>query len=140
MPDGQVIVREAGQEVVVDAPSLSGEIGVDLDSGPSGDAEINVPTGTTTVHDEEMDPVDDGSEDARPDGGAPAAPRERVQIRGTGLSQHWALWTGIGGLLCILWAAAATGGPSFSGIAAGLGLAFIGAKNYFTSSATGGDQ
>lgn len=136
MSDGAVRVRSGGEEAIVETPSLDGEIGVDLDAGSTGTANVHVPIGTHTFHDEEFD--SDGDESARADGGA-VAPPQRVTVRGSGLNEGHAMIAMIAGLLCIL-GGATSSGSAVPGVLGGFGLALIGAKSYFTYRATGGDR
>jgi hypothetical protein len=137
MRDGTVLVREHGEEVVVETPSLNGTIGVDLDGGASGEATVHAPVGTKTVHDDGFDPDEADAEPATDGGYARRA--ERVTLRGTGLSEDLGFGFAILGVLCVLAAFEPDLAPLGAGVA-GLVLAYLGARSYFTLAATGGDD
>lgn len=138
MRDGQVVVRESGEEVVVDTPSLNGTIGVDLDDGASGEATVHAPAGTKTVHDDGLDPDQDTDDEPATDGGY-ARPAERVTLRGTGLSEENGFVAGFIGVACLLSAFEPDLAPIGAGLA-GLSLAYLGARAKFSLAATGGDD
>ncbi|SHG78063.1 hypothetical protein [Halobaculum gomorrense] len=138
MTDGQVRVREGGEEAVVDAPSLNGAIEVDLDAGPTGGSTVFVPAETATLHREEMDADDEPSE-ARTDGGASAV-TDRVTVRGTGLSEDHAFAALVAGVVCLLAGVSGSGAAAAGAIVGGLGLMYLGGRAYFTLRATGGDD
>jgi len=139
MTEGSVRVSEGGQEAVVDAPSLNGEIVVDLDAGPSGGGMVHVPPDTATLHREDEHADSDELEEARTDGGH-ARPADRVTVRGTGLNEDHALIAMILGVFSLLIGVSGSGTEVAGGIIGGLGLMYLGGRSYFTLRATGGDD
>jgi hypothetical protein len=141
MTDGGVVVREHGEAVHVETPSLNGEISVDLDGGGSGQATIHAPTSVAMVYDDELDgdqPEEDSTE--LTDGGQPTPTvTDRVTLRGSGISQEASLPALIFGVVAILAGAAGEMAGAMA-ILAGLALSYVGARAYFGLRATGGDH
>ncbi|WP_435102975.1 hypothetical protein, partial [Halarchaeum sp. P4] len=78
---GEVAVRQNGQETAIDAPSLDGQVRVDLDMEFP---HVRVPSEVgVSYRDEEED-----DEEAMPDGGV--VDRREVEMRGFGLSEEHA--------------------------------------------------
>ncbi|WP_435143733.1 hypothetical protein [Halobaculum sp. P14] len=138
MPEGQVAVRERGEEAIIETPSLDREIRVDLDGGGSGEANVHVPTGTATVHDDSLGTDEEEADTATTDGGY-ARPTERVTLRGTGLDEEQGWLAGLGGIACVVLATLPSAAPWAAGVA-GLSLAYLGARAKFGLAATGGDD
>ncbi|QZX98723.1 hypothetical protein [Halobaculum rubrum] len=138
MTDGEVRVSERGEEAVVEAPSLNGEIFVDLDSGVSGQATVHAPTGTKTVHDDGFNPDSEAEDEPATDGGY-ARPTERLTLRGTGITEEGGAMLAVFGVLCLLSAFEPDLAPLGAAVA-GIGLAYIGARAKFSLAATGGDD
>ena len=86
MTDGEVAVRQNGHEHAVDAPTVNGQILVDVDDE---DQHVEVPAGVdVSYHDE-----DDVEDELETDGGT-TADRTSIEMRGAGIDEELA-WFGL---------------------------------------------
>lgn len=84
MSDGEVAVRQNGQEMAVPASDLDGQIHVCLDHGPH----VQVPAGVDVTYRENPDDEDDLETD-----GGEAIHNYDFEMRGFGLDEEVAFWS-----------------------------------------------